>query len=175
MIDTTTITKYAAGICGALLIFLLLNWGAETMFFSEPGHGEHAEAAYVIEVEEEETEEPTEMAEEDNAFAAALAAADAEAGAKVFSKCKACHKLEEGKKGVGPSLFGVVDRDIASVDGYKYSEALAGTDGDWSTANLNAFITNPKDFASGTKMKFKGLKKESDRANLIAYLSTIGN
>ncbi len=109
--------------------------------------------------------------------AAAPAAADPKllkAGEKAFKKCKACHKLEAGKNGVGPSLHGVVGKDIASVDGFKYSEALTGIDGVWDAANLDAFLAKPKDFAPGTKMAFPGLKKEDDRIAVIAYLSPAG-
>lgn len=177
MFDTMTITKIGGGLCGATLIFLLLNWGAETIYSTEAVHGDGAEAAYVIEIEGdgEETAEDAGMEEDKPDFATILAAADLEKGKKVFAKCKACHRLEEGKKGVGPSLFGILNRDVASADGFSYSGALSDVEGNWTAVALNSFITNPKDFANGTKMKFKGLKKQSDRANLIAYLSTIGN
>ena len=51
----------------------------------------------------------------------AMDAGDAAAGLKVFKKCKTCHVVDEEKNKVGPHLFGIVDRIIASVDGYKYS------------------------------------------------------
>ena len=103
--------------------------------------------------------------------AALLASADASAGKKVFNKCKACHKIAEGAKGVGPSLWGVVGRDIASLDGYKYSDALSGKDGAWTLEKLNTFLSGPKAWAPGTKMSFKGLAKEQDRINVITYLN----
>ena len=105
--------------------------------------------------------------------AATPAEADPEmlkAGEKAFKKCKACHKLDEGKNGVGPSLHNIVGKDIGSVDGYKYSEALLGMDGVWDATALDAFLTKPKDFAPGTKMSFPGVKKEEDRAAIILYL-----
>ena len=161
--DTMTATKIVGGVCGSLLIFLLVKWGAETIY-NPADHGE-TEAAYVIEVEET----ATEMASaEDTATEVGVAS-----GEKIFKKCKACHKLEDGANGVGPFLYGVVDRGIAAVD-YKFSEALAAIGGNWTPAQLNAFLTRPKDFAPGTKMSFSGLKSESDRADVIAYLATIG-
>jgi cytochrome c len=64
-----------------------------------------------------------------------------------------------------------VNRVPASVDGFKYSKAIRGLkDKPWDYANLNAFLTKPKAYAKGTKMTFIGLKKDSDRANVIAYL-----
>jgi len=103
-------------------------------------------------------------------FATILAAADAEKGAKVFSKCKACHKLD-GSNGTGPYLDGVMGRDIGSIDGFGYSAILTELEGNWTPEAMNAFLLDVKGYAPGTKMSFAGLKKETDRANLIAYLS----
>ena len=87
---------------------------------------------------------------------------------------KACHKLEAGANGTGPHLYGVVDRTVAVEADYKYSGALVAVADVWTAENLNGFLENPKSYAPGTKMGFSGLKKETDRANLIAYLATIG-
>lgn len=106
----------------------------------------------------------------------AMAEGDVKKGEKVFKRCKACHKVEEGKNGVGPHLFGIVDRDVASVEGYKYSkgmEAYGGGDEIWDAARLDAYLTKPKKEVKGTKMAFAGLKKEKQRADLIAYLETL--
>jgi len=103
-----------------------------------------------------------------------LAAADVEKGKKLFGKCKACHKLEEGASSTGPSLFGVVDRDIASMGGFGYSDPMMALPGNWTPKELDDFLANPKKDVPGTKMSFAGLKKAGDRANLIAYLNTVG-
>ena len=99
---------------------------------------------------------------------------DADRGGKVFKKCKACHKIGEGaKNGVGPHLNGVFGRAAAGLEEYKYSKSMirAGVDGlVWTEETLDAFMENPKSLVSKTKMNFKGLKKEADRANLLAYL-----
>ena len=106
------------------------------------------------------------------AVVALLSKADAEAGKGLFTKCKACHTIEKGKpKGVGPNLFGVVNRPKASSEGFEYSAAMKAKGGDWTFADLAAFITNPKAFVSGTKMVFNGLPDHQDTANLIAYLA----
>lgn len=131
------------------------------------------------------SEEKTEMAAaetktEDTAAASgtdmvviseAFAGGDAEAGEKVFRKCKACHKVEEGKNGVGPSLYGVVGRDIASIEDFNYSKVMSEKEGDWTASNLAAYLADPKGWAPGTKMKFAGLKKEADIVNVIHYLN----
>ncbi len=105
---------------------------------------------------------------------AALAEGDAAAGEKVFKKCKACHTFDPGKKKIGPHLKGVVGRKAGSVEGYKYSKAMAAADITWDEANLDEFLTKPKAFVKKTKMSFGGLKKEGQRADLIAYLKAQG-
>ena len=105
---------------------------------------------------------------------AALAEGDAEAGKKVFKKCKSCHTFEPGKKKIGPHLKGVVGRKAGSVEGYKYSKAMAGADITWDEANLDKFLTKPKAFVKKTKMSFRGLREESQRADVIAYLKAQG-
>ena len=105
---------------------------------------------------------------------AALAEGDAEAGKKVFKKCKTCHTFDPGKKKLGPHLKGVVGRKSGSVEGYKYSKAMAGADITWDEANLDKFLTKPKAFVKKTKMSFRGLSKESQRADVIAYLKAQG-
>lgn len=107
-----------------------------------------------------------------SAYAALLASADAEAGEKTFRKCKACHKVEDGKNGVGPHLWGLIGREIASVDGYSYSDALAGKDGVWGLDNLMEWLGAPKDWAPGTKMNY-ALRKEDERINVIVYLNEV--
>ncbi len=130
--------------------------------------GYHISTDGAAPVEEEEAEEAP-------AFADLLAAADTGKGEKLFGKCKACHKLEEGGKGTGPSLYGVVGREVASVEGFGYSDALLGLGGAWGPEELNGYIENPKAYAPGNKMAFKGLSKPVDRANLIGFLQTVGN
>ncbi|MBO3761134.1 c-type cytochrome [Ciceribacter sp. L1K22] len=104
----------------------------------------------------------------------ALADGDAVAGAAVFKKnCMACHTATEAKNKVGPSLMGVVDRPVASVDGFKYSKAMTefGADGKvWSAEELALYLPKPRDLVKGTTMSFAGLKKPEDIANIIAYL-----
>ncbi|MFQ5437388.1 MAG: c-type cytochrome [Paracoccaceae bacterium] len=174
MFNTMTITKIAGSIFGSLLVLLLINWAADVIYSTGANHGEQARSAHEATTETAAAGTSTEGSQATaTSETAAPVVADAAKGAKVFSKCKACHKLEEGVNGVGPSLFGVTDRKIASTS-FKYSNALKGLDGNWTAENLNRFLTSPKTFAPGTKMTFKGLKKDGDRANIIAYLATIG-
>jgi cytochrome c len=104
----------------------------------------------------------------------ALADGDADAGKKVFNKCKACHTLVEGKNKVGPSLFGVMGKSAASVNGFKYSKAMKASSLTWDDETLKKFLTKPKSLVPGTRMAFAGLKKEKDIENVIAYLKANG-
>ena len=108
--------------------------------------------------------------------AAAAAGPDPKHGKKVFAKCKACHFADQKKNKVGPYLLGVVGRPVASVEGFKYSDAMkakAAEFGTWTEENLMRFLENPKGVVPGTKMTFAGLKKEQDRRDVIAYLKEL--
>ena len=170
--DTMELTKIVGGLCGALLILLLGKWAGETIYHvGGHGHGDDHAQAYVIEVEDAGADE---VAEEGPSMMELLASADLAKGEKVFGKCKSCHKLADGDNGTGPHLYGVIDRAIGGVDGYGYSSAMAEFGGNWDVETLSGFLAAPKKYMSGTKMGFAGLKKDTDRANLIAYLQTIG-
>lgn len=171
MLDTMTLTKVVGGVCGALLVFLLGKWAAESLYSMEAGgHGEEHTAAYVIDTGGDTGGEVV----AEVPFAELLASADVAKGEKLFGKCRACHKLEDGANATGPYLHGVVGRPIDTAVGYSYSGALLQVGDVWSPEHLNTFLTKPKAAAPGTKMSFKGLPKAEDRANLIAYLQTQG-
>jgi cytochrome c len=164
--DTMTLTKVTAALCGAFLVLLLGKWAADVLY--QPA--EQEEAAYVIEIESGDSE-GEEVAQVD--FSELMASADIGKGAKVFKKCSACHKLEDGVNATGPYLYGVVGRSVATAAGFGYSGAMSGKGGEWSAEALNEFLTKPSAAVSGTSMSFSGLKKQSDRVNLIAYLDSL--
>ena len=105
-----------------------------------------------------------------------LAASDPAAGEKLFAKCSACHTINQGgANGIGPNLFGTVGEPIGQgKGGYAFSGDLSGHGGAWTYENLDAWLKSPKAFASGTKMSFAGLSKGEDRANIIAYMKSMG-
>ena len=172
MFDTMTMTKAIGGLCGTFLVFLLGGWAAELIYHGvEGGHDEGHTQAYVIPVENGEGEE--EVVAEGPPFEEVFASADAAAGEGEFRPCSSCHALD-GSDGVGPHLNGVVDREVASVDGFGYSGALVAVADVWTPEALNGFLTNPSDYAPGTAMNFRGIRDAQDRANLIAYLQSTG-
>lgn len=165
--DTMTLTKVAAGVLGAWLVLLLGKWAGEEVYHASL----HGDPSYVIEVE---GDEPAEE-EPEVPFEELLASASIDDGAKVFRKCTACHKVEQGANATGPYLYGVVGRNIDSAEGFAYSGALEEVAEVWTAENLNGFLENPGDWAPGTTMGFAGLKKPEERADVIAYLDSLDN
>ncbi|MGI9417625.1 MAG: c-type cytochrome [Geminicoccaceae bacterium] len=104
------------------------------------------------------------------AMPSAMAEGDAAAGEKVFKKCKACHVIDKEKNRLGPHLVGIFGRSAGSIDGFKYSKAMTESGLTWDEATLDAYLADPKGYVPKNKMAFPGLKKEEDRANVIAYL-----
>jgi cytochrome c len=103
-----------------------------------------------------------------------LASASAERGAQVAKQCQACHNFEEGQgPKVGPDLYGVVGRKIASAPGFNYSSALKSKNGNWDFNALNTWLMKPTAYAPGTAMTFAGLSNDKQRADVIAYLDTL--
>jgi cytochrome c len=107
----------------------------------------------------------------------ALAEGDAAAGKAVFERtCTNCHATQIGVNKIGPSLWDIVGRPIASVPDFAYSDRLLGMRVEWdawSAQNLDKYLTNPRQVLHGVKMYFKGLPDQKDRADIIAYLNTL--
>lgn len=101
----------------------------------------------------------------------------AEAGAKVFKKCKSCHQIGDGAKNKsGPILNGIFENAAGAVDGFKYSKAMrkaADAGLVWDNVELAAFLAKPKTYMKGTKMSFAGLKKEKDQLAIVEFLKSI--
>jgi len=158
---------YAGAIIGSLLLFLLLNFFSGLVFVGVEHEGEEP-LAFAVAVEEG---AGGEAKDEKIDFVALVAAADLEKGAKIFKKCSACHKAEQGANGVGPTLYQVVDRAVGTEAGYSYSDAMASHGGNWTLPKLVEFLGNPKGDVPGTKMGFAGLPSVQDRVDVIAYLN----
>lgn len=166
MFDTMVITKAVAALCGALLVFLLGNWAANELYTPRNAN---APQAFIIDTgADDEASEDT----ADVSFDEAWEMADAAAGSRLWSQCRACHALEEGRNGVGPYLYGIVNRTIAEVAGFNYSGALSQAGDTWTPETLSDFIHNPSAVAPGTSMNFRGIADVQDRANLIAYIES---
>ena len=104
-----------------------------------------------------------------------LPAGDVAKGEKLFkARAAQCHTANKGGiNGVGPNLFGLIGRKSGTVEGFTYSKANSESGIIWSREILDEYLENPKKYMPGTKMAFAGLKKASDRADIIAYMESL--
>ncbi len=173
--DTFKINKILGAVLGTCLFIVAVHIAAGAIFTPPTA----AKPGYEIAVKEEQP------AQKQGATAAApapagqsidalLASASPDQGAKIAKVCQTCHNLQEGKGAkVGPDLYGVVGRPVASVPSFKYSAALKAKGGTWTFDALNKWLTNPRADVPGTAMTFAGLSNEKQRADVIAYLDTL--
>lgn len=162
---------------GTVFVLMSVSIASEGIFHS--GHPEKEGFAIVAEEGGAEAAGGGEAAA-GTPIATLLASADAAAGEGVFKKCASCHTSEKGGPNkVGPNLFDIVNRPIASHEGFSYSAGMTTfSEGHkilWDYDHLNFFLEAPKKHVPGTAMGFAGLKKEDERANLIAYLRTLSD
>jgi cytochrome c len=173
--DSLEINKIVACILVVALVIIGLSNLTEILYEVEKPEVAH----YVIEGIDDEVETAdasiSETAVEETPIQILLASASVDKGAKVFKKCSNCHVPNEGGANkIGPALWNIVNKDIGGAD-FAYSNAMASYSGKWSYEELNGFLKNPKKYIEGTKMSFAGLKKETDRANVILYLRSLSN
>ena len=105
-----------------------------------------------------------------------LASANIAKGKKVANQCGSCHTFNKGGKNkIGPALWQVVGRKMGGVASYKYSSAMKAMNKTWGYEEHNAFLVKPRKYIKGTKMAYIGLKKATDRANLIGFLRSLSD
>jgi cytochrome c len=161
-------------IAGAVLAALLLMAGGNTLLQIALARHAPVKPGWDLPVTESrkaapEPEKPFEVAD----VLALLPKADAEAGAGVFRPCRSCHTSEKGGKDlVGPNLWGVVGRKVASAPNFaaRYSDPMKAHGGEWSWERLATYLHNPAKAVPGNKMVFAGISSNADLADLLAYL-----
>ena len=164
------INKILGAVLGTCLILLAVHI-ASGAIFSPPVP---AKPGYEVAVQETQPAGQSAAKPAQQPIEALLATASVEHGAQVAKQCTICHNLQEGQgPKVGPDLYGVVGRPLASVASFKYSAALKAKGGTWTFDALNKWLTDPRADVPGTAMTFAGIANEKQRADLIAYLNTL--
>ncbi len=169
--DSFEINKILGALLGTCLVLLAVHI-ASGAIFAPPVP---AKPGYEIEVKQEQqpgqpgpAAKPAEQPIEN-----LLASASTERGAQVAKQCELCHNLGKGQGNkIGPDLYGVVGRKVASEPGFNYSAPLKAKGGTWTFDALNTWLTNPRADVPGTLMTFAGLSNERQRADVIAYLNS---
>jgi cytochrome c len=105
-----------------------------------------------------------------------LQTASVEKGAAAAKVCQACHTFDkDGPNRVGPNLYGIVGDKKGEGRNFNFSAAIKAKGGTWSIEDLNQFITNPKGYIPGTAMGFAGISRDSQRADVLAYLNSLSD
>ena len=169
--DSFELNKIIGAILGTLLFVMGVGFLADGIYAPSSTNG----PSYDLPKPTAETAAAATKAPPAVPLATLLAAADPQAGQETAKVCQACHNFTEGAGAkIGPDLYGVVGRKVASKSGFAYSSALKQfADKTWSYDLLNTWLTAPSKMAPGTKMTFAGLSDPGDRANLLAYLRTL--
>ena len=165
--DSFEINKIVAAVLVVFVVVFGIGKISDIIFHTEKPNT----SAYKVEVSTA-TASQSSTANQSVDIAALLAMGNSDNGKKVWKKCSACHSIKKGGKNkIGPALYNVLGRNVASLGDYKYSKAFIAYGKSWTFEEMNGFLTKPQAHIKGTKMAFAGLKKEEDRASIILFMN----
>ena len=167
------LNKILGAVLGTCLALLAVHIAAGAIFTPPVP----AKPGYEIAVKEAAPEQPQgKEATTEQPIEALLATASVERGQQIAKQCQICHNLGKGQgPKVGPDLYDIVGRPRASQPGFNYSAAMKAKGVTWTVDELNKFLTKPSAYIPGTLMTFAGLPRESQRADVIAFLNTLSD
>ena len=171
--DSFELNKISAAVIIGILLYLAVDMAAESIYHVE----ELEKSAYVVEGLDTDTAEVVEVVVvEGPSLSELMATASADRGARVFRRCQACHNDASGAPNkVGPNLWGIMGHDRGAAEGFGYSSAFQAAGGTWSFENMDEYLASPAKAIPGNKMSFAGLRKEGERADIMAYMNSMSD